>query len=158
MLHRGQRGCAGAAIVSRDQDHIGVRFRDSGRNRPHPVFGDQLDMHPGGWVGVLQVVDQLRQILDGVDVVVRRRRDQSDARRGVPHFGNPRVHLVSRKLAALAGFRTLGHLDLDVRAVGQVVRGDPESGRGDLLDRAAAPIPVGIAVKSLDVFAAFTAV
>jgi hypothetical protein len=31
-------------------------------------------------VGVLQVVDQLRQIFDGVDVMVRRRRNQTDAR------------------------------------------------------------------------------
>jgi hypothetical protein len=30
-------------------------------------------------VAVLEVVDELREILDGVDVVVRRRRDEADA-------------------------------------------------------------------------------
>ena len=89
---------------------------------PTPFSRHQLHVHPGLRVGVLQVVDQLRQILDRVDVVVRRRRDQADTRRGVPHLGHPRVHLVARKLAALTGFRALGHLDLDVGAVGQVVR------------------------------------
>ena len=79
--------------------------------------------------------------------MVRRRRDQSDTRRGVAHLGHPRVHLVTRKLSALTGFRALGHLDLDIGAVGQVVRGDPEAAGGHLLDRAAPPVAVGVAVE-----------
>jgi hypothetical protein len=39
------------------------------RRRPR----DQLDVDPRGRVGVLQVVDELLQVLDRVDVVVRRR-------------------------------------------------------------------------------------
>ena len=119
---RGQRRGAGAAVVPGDQHHVGVRLGHPGRDRADAVLGHQLHVHPRGWVGVLQVVDQLREILDRVDVVVRRRRDQPDAGRGVADLGDPRVHLVSRKLAALTGFRALGHLDLDVGAVGQVVR------------------------------------
>src|SRR6202012_2606747 len=77
---------------------------------------------------------------------------------GVPHLGHPRIDLVPRKLAALTGFRALGHLDLDVGAVGQIVRGDAEARRCDLFDRAAAPVAVGVVVESLDVLAALTAV
>ena len=36
-------------------------------------LGHQLDADPGVDVGILQVVDQLGQIFDGIDVVVRRR-------------------------------------------------------------------------------------
>ena len=49
--------------------------------------------------------------------MVRRRADETDARRGVPGLGDPRVHLVPGQLAALAGLGALGHLDLDVVAL-----------------------------------------
>ena len=147
---RGQRRGAGAAVVAGDQHDVGVRLRDARRDRADAVLGDELDVHARTGVGVLQVVDQLRQILDRVDVVVRRRRDQPDARRRVTHLGDPRVHLVARQLAALTGFRALGHLDLDVGAVGQVVAGHAEPARRDLLDRAAAPVAVGVGVEAVD--------
>ena len=129
VLLRRQRGRAGAAVVAGDQHHVGVCLGHTRGDRADAVLADQLHVHARLRVGVLQVVDQLREILDRVDVVVRRRRDQADARRRVPHLGHPRVHLVARKLAALTGFRALGHLDLDVGAVGQVVAGHTEPRR-----------------------------
>ena len=121
-------------------------------------LADQLDVDARLRVGVLQVVDQLREILDRVDVVVRRRGDQADARRRVPDLGDPRVHLVARQLAALTGLRALGHLDLDVGAVGQVVRGDAETAGRDLLDRAAPPVSVGVGLEPVDGLAALAGV
>ena len=135
VLDGGQRGGTGATVVTGDQHDVGVCLGDTGRDGSDADLGDQLHVDAGLRVGVLQVVDQLSEILDRVDVVVRRRRDQPDARRGVPNLGHPRVHLVSRKLAALTGLGSLRHLDLDVGAVGQVVRGDTEASRRDLLDR-----------------------
>jgi hypothetical protein len=44
---------------------------------PTPDLGHQLDVDTRLRVGVLQVVDQLRQILDRVDIMMRRRRNQS---------------------------------------------------------------------------------
>src|SRR5436190_9963044 len=49
---------------------------------------------------------------DRVDVVMRRRRDQLDARRGVAQPADVLVDLVSRQLAALAGLGALRDLDL----------------------------------------------
>ena len=71
-------------------------------------------------------------------------RDQADAGRGVPGLGDPRVDLVAGQLAALAGLGALRHLDLDVVGVDQVLAGDTEAARGDLLDRAAPEIAVGV--------------
>ncbi len=150
MLLRGQRGGAGAAVVPGDQHHVGMRLGHARGDGADAVLAHQLHVHARTGVGVLQVVDQLRQILDRVDVVVRRRRDQPDTRRGVPHLGHPRVHLVPRKLAALTGFRALGHLDLDVGAVGQVVAGHAEPAGGHLLDGAAAPVAVLVVVEAVD--------
>src|SRR5256885_11766950 len=50
-------------------------------------------------VRAAQVEDQLLEVLDRVDVVVRRRRDQADARRGVPDPGDVVVDLVAGQLA-----------------------------------------------------------
>ena len=54
-------------------------------------------------------------------------RDQSHARSGVAHASDPVVYLVARQLSALAGLGSLGHLDLQLAGVGQVVAGDTEA-------------------------------
>ena len=158
VLDRGQRRGAGAAVVPADQHHVGVCLGHPGRDRAHPDLGYQLDVHPGRRVGVLQVVDQLGQVLDRVDVVVRRRRDQAHAGRGVPGLGDPRVHLVPGQLAALAGLGALRHLDLQVVGVGQVLAGDAEPPAGHLLDRGAAQVAVGVGDEPVRVLAALTGV
>src|SRR3546814_6782136 len=86
---------------------VGLRLRHAGRHRAHTDLGDEFYADPGLWVDVLQVMDELRQILDGIDVVVRRRRDQADARCGMAHLRDRLVDLVAGKLAALAGLGTL---------------------------------------------------
>ena len=82
---------------------------------PTPLTDDELHADARAAVGVLQVVDQLREVLDRVDVVVRRRRDQADARRRVAHARDRLVDLVAGQLAALAGLRALRDLDLQSR-------------------------------------------
>ena len=96
VLERGQRGGAGAAVVAGDEHDVGVRLGDARGDGADPDLGDELDVDPGLGVGVLEVVDQLGEVLDRVDVVVRRRADQPDARRRVPGLGDPRVDLVAR--------------------------------------------------------------
>ncbi len=54
--------------------------------------------------------------------------------------------LRARQLAALAGLRALGHLDLQLVGVDEVVDRDAEAPRGDLLDRRAALVVVALRV------------
>src|SRR5215472_3474138 len=100
----------------------------------HTHLGDELDVDPGGRVGVLQVVDELGEILDRVDVVVRRWRDQADAGGGEAGLRDPRVHLVPGQLPALPRLGSLRHLDLQVVGVDQVLAGYPEPAARHLLD------------------------
>ena len=108
-------------------------------------------------IDVLQIVDELREILDGVDVVVRRRRDQAHAGDGVAHARDGLVHLVAGKLAAFAGLGALRHLDLQLVGVDQVIGGDAEARGGHLLDGAAPQSPLHRA-EALFVFAALAGV
>ena len=103
-------------------------------------------------------MDELRQVLDRIDVVVRRRADQADARRRVAHAGDVLVDLVAGQLAALPGLGALGHLDLDVVGVDQVLGGDAEPARGHLLDRRAHGIAVGQRLEAVALLAALAGV
>ena len=57
---------------------------------------------------------QLREVLDGVDVVVRRRADEANAGRRVPGARDVALHLGARQLAALARLRALRDFDLQL--------------------------------------------
>src|SRR5581483_1649044 len=101
---------------------------------------------------------ELRQVLDRIDVMVRRWRDQAHARRGVPHLGDPRIHLLAGELPALAGLGALGHLDLQVVGVDQVFAGHAEAAGGLLFDRTAPRVAVRERLVALGVLAALTGV
>mmetsp|Transcript_41654 Transcript_41654/g.70793 ORF Transcript_41654/g.70793 Transcript_41654/m.70793 type:complete len:480 (-) Transcript_41654:2701-4140(-) len=127
--------CGPRAAVAPGNGHVvGLGFCHPRRHHAHPHLGHELHAHVTQGLRVLQVVDELRQVLNRVDVVVGRGRDQTHTRRGAPALPNVRRHLETRQLATLTGFRPLRHLDLDLVAVCQVVRGDPETARRHLLD------------------------
>ena len=149
---------ARAAVTAGDQDMVGVRLGDAGRDRSDADDGDQFDADARLRVHVLQIVDQLLQILDRIDVVMRRRRDQADARRRMTHARDHRVDLMARKLTAFAGLRALRHLDLDLVRVAQIFRSDAEMARGHLLDGGAFGISVGHRLETFGFFAAFARV
>src|SRR5438132_11786476 len=134
MRQGGQRARAGAALEAGDRHMIGARLRDAGRNRADTDLRYQLHRDRRLRVGVLQIVDQLREILDRIDVVVRRRRDELHARRREAQLGDVLGDLAPRKLAAFAGLRALRDLDLQHLGAGEVLSGDAEAARGDLLD------------------------
>ena len=115
-----------------DQDVVGVRLRHARRDRPDAGLGDQLDADPSPGVGHLQVVDQLGQVLDAVDVVVGRRRDQGDARIVKRNEAMMLLFFIP-ELAALAGLGALGHLDLELVGHRQVLGGDAEQAEATCL-------------------------
>jgi hypothetical protein len=96
MLDRSLRAGAGAAVVSRDEHHIRLGFGNASGDRADPNFRHQLDTDSGITVGVFQIVDQLCQILDRIDVVMWRWRDQSYAGRAVPNPTDFLIDLMTR--------------------------------------------------------------
>ena len=114
MLDRRKWACAGAAVVAADEDDVRLRLRHTGGDRADADLSDQLHTDAGARVRVLEVMYELRQVLDRVDVVVRRRADQPHVRRRVAHGGDPWVDLGARELAAFARLGALRHLDLQL--------------------------------------------
>jgi integral membrane sensor domain MASE1 len=70
--------------------------------------------------------------------------------------GNQVRNLHTWELAAFAGFCALGHLDLDLFCINQVLAGDPKAAGGDLLDGATPRVAVRLRHVAGRVFAAFT--
>ena len=134
VLDGGLRRSARTAVEAGDHDVIGLGLGDTGCHRTDTDFGHQLDRDRSLGVGVLQVMDQLRQILDGVDVVVRRRRDQANARHRVTQEADVLGHLVTRQLAAFTRLGALRHLDLDLVGIDQILGGHAKAAGSDLLD------------------------
>ncbi len=137
---------------------VGMRFGHAGRHRAHAHFRHQLDADPRRRVGVLQVVDQLSQIFDRIDVVMRRRADQADAGRGIANAGDVLVDLAARQLASFTRLGALRDLDLHLVGIGQVPDRHTKAPRCDLLDSRAAGVAVGQHLETLRVFAPFTRV
>ena len=125
---------AGAAVAAGDVDDVGQRLDHARRDEPDAGLGDELHRDGGGRIDLLEVEDELRQILDRVDVVMRRRRDQPDTGLGVPQSRDLGGDLVAGQLAALAGLGALGDLDLELVGVRCVLGRDAEASRCDLLD------------------------
>ena len=94
VLDRGERRGAGAAVEAGDEDHVRMRLGDAGGDGAYSGLGDELDADARVGVGAAEIVDELREILDGVDVVVRRRRDERGAGLGVAELRDEGVHLV----------------------------------------------------------------
>jgi hypothetical protein len=158
MLDGTERRGAGAAGVAGDEDHVSVRLGYACGYCAHTYFRHQLDGDARLRVDVLEVVDKLGEILDGVDVVMGRRRDETDAGNGVASPGDDLVDLVAGQLAALAGLGALRHLDLQLVGIHEVIGGYPEAAAGYLLHRATARVATGVGREARFVFAAFAGV
>ena len=90
--------------------------------------------------------------------MVRRRRDQLHARGRVAHLGDPGIDLGAGQFAALARLGTLGHLDLQLFGLGQIVARHAEAPRGYLLNSTVFGIAVGLNHVAGRVFAALAGI
>ena len=122
--------------MSADEHIVSVRFGDTGGDSPNARLGHQLHPHRRPRVAPFEVIDELRQVLDAVDVMVWRRADQRDPGLRVPQPGYELGHLVTRKLATFPGLRALGDLDLQLVCPRDVLRRHAEAARCHLLDLA----------------------
>ena len=124
---------AGAAVVSRERHDVGARLRDPDRDDADVGHDRDLHGHAGTRVHGLQLVDHLREVLDRVDVVVVRRRDEIDSRDGVARERDLLRDFPGRQVAALPGLRALADLDLEVVRRIREERRHTEAAGGDLL-------------------------
>ena len=115
VLDRGQRRGAGPAVRPRRRGRCrrGPSTTPA-RSLPTPISDTSLTETSRVGVGPPQIKDELRQVLDRIDVVMRRRARSADARRACGGSPRSRRHLVPGELPAFARLRALRHLDLEL--------------------------------------------
>src|SRR5688572_29807853 len=101
-----------------------MRFCDTCCDCSHADFGHEFDADPCSGIGVLQIVNQLCQVFDGVDVMVWWRRNQTDSRRRMANSGDDVIDFMPWQLSAFAGLRTLSHFYLKFLCADQILAGD----------------------------------
>ena len=116
-----------------DDDVVRVGLGNTGGDGANAAFGNQLDADGSARIYPLEVEDQLRQIFDGVNVVVRWRTDERDAGLRMAQAGDQLGDFVAGELATFAGLGALGDFDFDLLGMGEVFGGDSETGGGHLL-------------------------
>ncbi len=87
-----------------------------------------------------------------------RRRDEGDPRCAMAQPRDLRRDLGAGELAPFAGLGALGHLDLDLLRVGEVLDGDAEPRTGHLLDGAVAVLAIRLGLVACGVLAPFARV
>src|ERR1700694_4326858 len=134
VLNGGQWRRAGTAIVSADGDDVRARLGYSRGNDADSGAGNEFYADARARIHGAQVVNQLREVFDAVNVVMRRRRNQRGAWRGVPDARDVFADFLGGQLAALAGLGALRHLDFEFFGLDEIIRGDSKTSRGNLLD------------------------
>ncbi len=134
VLDGGERRRAGAAVVAADGDDVGASLGNARGDDADTRAGDEFHANARFGIYGVQIVDQLRKIFDAVNVVMRRRRNQRCARRGMANSGDVLGYFCGGQLAAFAGFGTLRHLDFEFFRANQIFRGDAEAPGGYLFD------------------------
>src|SRR5258708_523836 len=134
VLDGGQRRRAGTAVVPADGDDVRARLGYARGNDADARAGNEFDANARARIHGAQVMDQLREVFDAVNVVMRRRRNQRGAWRGVPDSRDVFADFLGGQLAALAGLRALRHLDFEFFSVDEIIRRDSKTSRGDLFD------------------------
>ncbi len=112
MLDGRPRRCASATVVPGNHHVVALALGHTRGDGAHPNFRHQLDADAGMRCHVFQVVDELSQVFNGINVVVRRWRYQAHARHRIPQHTDVLRHLAAGQLPAFAGLGALGHLDL----------------------------------------------
>ena len=87
VLNGGTRARARAAVVPADEDDVRVALGNARGDGANARLRYQLHADARLAVGVAQVINQLGQILDGIDIMMWRRVDEANARRAA---GRPR--------------------------------------------------------------------
>src|SRR6266481_1275231 len=102
-----------SAVVAADGDDVGASFCNAGCDDANARAGNQFYADARTRIDGAQIVNELSEVFDAVNIVVRRRRNQWSARRGMTNTRDVGSHFFRGKLAAFAGLGGLRHFNFE---------------------------------------------
>ena len=156
--HGAGRAGTRTAFRAADDDEVGLGLGNTGSDGAHAAFGHELHADCSGRIDILEIEDELSQVFDTVDVMMRWGRDERDAGDGITRLGDDLVDLEARQLTALTGLGALSDLDLNLLGIHEVFSGHAETATGNLLGLRAEAHAIHVGVVAHIVLTAFTRV
>ncbi|CRF29067.1 Uncharacterised protein [Mycobacterium tuberculosis] len=90
--------------------------------------------------------------------MVRRRRNQSYARRHTAYLSYPRIYLGAGKLPSFAGLGALGHFDLNLIRIDEIIACYAKAAGCHLLDRTTPQVAILIGLIALRMLSTFAGI
>src|SRR5439155_15834950 len=100
VLNGSERRRTGASVVTADGDDVGACFGNTGSDDAYACAGNEFYADAGAGIDGAEVVDQLSEVFDAVNVVMRRRRNERRAGSGVADARDIFADFLGGKLAA----------------------------------------------------------
>mmetsp|Transcript_21480 Transcript_21480/g.44151 ORF Transcript_21480/g.44151 Transcript_21480/m.44151 type:complete len:370 (-) Transcript_21480:714-1823(-) len=135
VLDGRKRGSSSTTVATGNLDNIGIGLGNTTSDSSNSDGRDELDRNPGVLVHGVQIMNQLSKILNTVNIMMRRRRNQSDTFLAGTQSGDVFRNLGAWQLTTFTGLGTLCHLNLELLGGDKEFRGDSESTTGDLMDK-----------------------
>ena len=158
MFYRRATCCTCTTIVSGNQDVICFCFRNTSSDCANTRFRSQFNGNTRIFVDTFQVVNQLCQVFDGVNIMMRWWRYELNTWSGVTSLGNFRIYFFAWQLTAFTWLSALSTFDLQFFCMNEVVCGYPKTTRCNLFYFGIHTIAVWQWFKTIYIFAAFTRV
>ena len=137
-MNGGHGGRAGTAVVTGNEHNLRAGLCHAAGDRADSGLRNQLNADARMPVSIFQIKNKLCQVLNGINVVMRRRADQRDTRRGAACVCDPGVYLTAGQMPAFAGLGALCHFDLQLLGAVEVGACYAETAGSNLLDSRAA--------------------
>ena len=134
IMDGASRSSSCTSVIAGNQNNLCASLCNTSCYSAHTSLRNQFYGNICIFVCIFQVIDQLCQLLNGIDVMMGRRGDQADTRGGMTGFCNPRVNLLCRKVSAFTWLCALCHFDLDFFCRYQIAAGNAKTSAGYLLD------------------------
>src|ERR1700751_2923386 len=90
ILDGSKRRRTGPSVVAADGDDVGASLGYAGGDNADARARDEFDAYTSPWIYGAQIVDELRQVFNAVNIVVRRRRNKRRAGSSMPDARNVR--------------------------------------------------------------------
>ena len=118
VMDRVERYSTSAAVCAGYEYDLGTSFGNACSNGADAGFTGQLHGNIGVNVGIFEIVDELREVFNGVNIVMRWWRDQRHARCCIAQLGNVRPDFLAWQMPAFTRLGPLRHFDLDFFGTG----------------------------------------
>src|SRR5262249_49021605 len=127
MFDAGLWRSSSPAVMAADQNHICMTFGNARCNGSDTDFRTKLYANARVMIGVLEIMDQLRQIFDGIDVVVRRWGNQASNPCRVAGFSEPWIDFSPGQLPTFSRRWAPDRFYFKLPPFGQVVDGSSKT-------------------------------